>query len=39
MPPDQEFRPWNQTVIDEFRANHGAACQPDFAILPRQHQA
>jgi deazaflavin-dependent oxidoreductase (nitroreductase family) len=33
VPSDEEFLAYNQTVIDEFRANHGVVSQPPFPIL------
>src|SRR5215472_11202333 len=33
MPTDEEFLAYNQGVITEFRANHGAVSQPPFPIL------
>jgi deazaflavin-dependent oxidoreductase (nitroreductase family) len=33
VPSDEEFRTYNQGVIDEFRANHGAVSRPPFPIL------
>ena len=33
VPSDEEFRTYNQGVIDEFRANHGTVSRPPFPIL------
>ena len=33
VPSDEEFLAYNQDVISEFRANHGAVSQPPFPIL------
>jgi deazaflavin-dependent oxidoreductase (nitroreductase family) len=33
VPSDEEFRTYNQGVIDEFRARHGTVSQPPFPIL------
>lgn len=33
MPSDEEFRAYNQGVIEEFRANHGVVTVPPFPIL------
>ena len=33
VPSDEEFLAYNQGVISEFRANHGAVTQPPFPIL------
>jgi deazaflavin-dependent oxidoreductase (nitroreductase family) len=33
VPSDEEFLAYNQGVIDEFRANHGAVSQPPFPVL------
>ena len=33
VPSDEEFLAYNQDVIKEFRANHGAVSQPPFPIL------
>jgi deazaflavin-dependent oxidoreductase (nitroreductase family) len=33
VPSDEEFLTYNQSVIDEFRANKGVVTQPPFPIL------
>ena len=33
MPTDEEFRTYNQGVIEEFRARHGTVSRPAFPIL------
>jgi deazaflavin-dependent oxidoreductase (nitroreductase family) len=33
VPSDEEFRTYNQSVIRDFRANHGTVSQPPFPIL------
>ena len=33
VPSDEEFLAYNQSVIAEFRANHGVVRQPPFPIL------
>ncbi|MGO9975071.1 MAG: nitroreductase/quinone reductase family protein [Solirubrobacteraceae bacterium] len=33
VPTDEEFRAYNQGVINEFRANRGVVTQPPFPIL------
>src|SRR3954467_11333749 len=33
VPSDEEFLAYNQGVIDEFRAHHGAVSQPPFPVL------
>jgi deazaflavin-dependent oxidoreductase (nitroreductase family) len=33
VPSDEEFRTYNEGVISEFRANHGAVSRPPFPIL------
>ena len=33
VPSDEEFLAYNQDVIKEFRANHGAVSQPPFPVL------
>jgi deazaflavin-dependent oxidoreductase (nitroreductase family) len=33
VPSDEEFRAYNQGVINEFRANRGVVSQPPFPIL------
>lgn len=33
VPSDQEFRTYNQGVIDEFRVNHGTVSQSPFPVL------
>jgi deazaflavin-dependent oxidoreductase (nitroreductase family) len=33
VPSDEDFLAYNQGVIDEFRANHGAVTQPPFPVL------
>ena len=33
VPSDEEFRTYNQGVIEEFRARHGSVSRPPFPIL------
>jgi deazaflavin-dependent oxidoreductase (nitroreductase family) len=33
VPSDEEFLTYNQSVISEFRANHGVVSQPPFPVL------
>ena len=33
VPTDEEFLAYNQGIISDFRANHGAVSQPSFPIL------
>jgi deazaflavin-dependent oxidoreductase (nitroreductase family) len=33
VPSDDEFRTYNESVISEFRANHGRVSRPPFPIL------
>src|SRR5689334_9240452 len=33
VPSDEEFRTYNESVISEFRANHGKVSRPPFPIL------
>ncbi|MFJ9778031.1 RNA polymerase subunit sigma-70 [Amycolatopsis sp. NPDC101161] len=33
VPADEEFRAYNESVISEFRANHGTVARPPFPIL------